>query len=133
MADNRQVASLLALIGGIVTLGLSLLMALVFAVIGGMAGMAAGFGDLGGYESVILGIIGAFGAVLFLVGAAAGVVLILAASKLKEEDPEVRRQWAIWAIVAGVVSFLGPGSLVSGGLGVAAGVVTLSDLNRPAP
>jgi hypothetical protein len=133
MADNRQIASVLALIAGIITLGLGLLMGLVFSVIGGLAGFAAGYGGMGWPESAFVGVIGAIGAIFFAVGIASGIVLLIASGRLKEDDAETRRQWAVWAIVAGGVSLLGPGSLVTGGLGVAAGVVTLSDLNRPGP
>lgn len=132
MNDNRQVASVLALIAGILTLGLALLFGLIFSFVGSFVGFGMMDG-MGGAESIFLGLMGAFWAVVLVIGLGAGITLLMAAARLKDESPEVRRTWAIWAIVAGAVSFIGPGGLLTGGLAVAAGIVTLMDLNRQAP
>ncbi|HVL49723.1 MAG TPA: hypothetical protein VM889_14295 [Candidatus Thermoplasmatota archaeon] len=72
------------------------------------------------------------GLVWFLGSIVIGVVLLAAAPKLKDPSPDTRRTWATYAIVAGAFGLMASfGGLVVAGLGIAAGVLTLMDLNQP--
>jgi apolipoprotein N-acyltransferase len=129
MADNRQVAYTLALVGGI----LSLVFALGFALMA--AAFGAGFawmGDMGGPEGIILAMVGAFAFIALALGIATGILLLVAAPRLRSEDEATRRTWSTWTLVVGVVNLLG-GNFIAGGLAIGAGVVTLMDLQQPAP
>lgn len=130
MRDNTQTAYSLALAGGLVLLaGALLATAATLFFVGGAARWMPGFG-MTGWEDMMMGFI-ALGA---LVNIACGVLLLVAAPRLRDADPTVRRQWATWAIVVGAASLVTGGmglGLIGGGLGLAAGILTMMDQPRP--
>lgn len=68
----------------------------------------------------------------FVVALAGGVALLVAAPRLRSPDDAVRKRWAIVALVGAGVCSIGP-AWYGGALGIAAGALTLHELERPAP
>lgn len=124
MNDNRQIAFGLALGGGLLALGSAVFSLLAFFFAASAFGLAFGspwmdpvFGGMAGFFAAFI----AFGLITQVVG---GVVLLVGAPRLRDEDREARRTWGVWCAVAGGAILVG-GGLISGGLGLGAGIVTL--------
>lgn len=130
MADHPRLAATLALVGGIVTLGSVLLILLVGSIfLGGALGVATSFEwepwFLGPFS--LLGIVATAWAFLVLVSATCGILLLVAASRMRSGDAEKRKAWATYALVAGIGAVVLGGGILGGGLGIAAGVVGLAE------
>lgn len=131
MADNRQVAYTLALVGGILSLVFALGFALLAAAFGAGAGAMGGSWGMGVPEGFFFAMAGAFVFLALVVGVGTGVILLVAAPRLRSDDEATRRTWATWTIVLGVVNLVGS-NVIAGGLALGAGIVTYMDLQRPA-
>lgn len=130
MADNRQVAYALALVSGIVSLVFTAFALLVFAGVGvGLAWLMPGGG---GPETLLVGMIALFFLANLLVSLATGVLMLVAAPRLRSPEAETRRTWALWTLVLGILNLV-LGGFIAGALAIGAAVVTYVDLERRAP
>lgn len=127
MADNRQLAYVLALVGGLAALASAFFGILIMTLFAGFAGAAMGGPFWWSFDgpAAFTGIFALIGLLFAAIGVGTGVVMLVAAPRLRSDDPEVRRKWAIWCLVAGGVAFVGAGGVLSGALGAGAGLTTL--------
>lgn len=125
MQSRTPLAHTLAFAGGLVLLAVPAFM-LVGATLS-FAWSLGGFGLDGGFDPMMLVF-----AIIALLGAACGIALLVAAPRLRHDDAAVRQRAATWAIVAGAVGLVtGFGlGVIGGGLGLAAGILTMTDAPR---
>lgn len=123
MADNRQLAYVLALVGGIAALANVLIALLVMTAFAGIFAHFAPFEWSFGGPAMFAGDFAAFA--ILVLSVAIGIALIVLAPRLRSDDAETRRTAAIWCLAAGGVALVATGGVLSGALGLAAGVMTL--------
>ena len=127
--DNRQTARVLALAGGVISIVSTLFFVAVFRFFISMMDSVGPYDEgpfpFGGLELALLGI-------PLLLGVGAGIVLLVAAPRLRSLDEAERQRWGIVALVAGSVGLTGS-AFVGGALGIGAGIVTLMDKGAAAP
>jgi hypothetical protein len=118
-AQRRQLAFVLTLVGGLLSLMASLFYGALAMIMAPFLDYPSGAPAPPGW--LVLGVFGFFA----VASVAGGVTMLVFAPRLRRPPSETRGA-AIGAIVGGSICFL-VGNVVSAGLGIAGGVLALSD------
>ena len=119
MQDRRQLAFILAILGGVFALGTAVMMlAMSLVVFGALPGSGPG---------VVLALF----AWLALTSAVGGILMLVAGVKLRTSTRELLQRSAKVTLAGGVVAVLG-GNLLAAALGIVAGAILLGEEPTPA-